>query len=120
MPYTPIMVLATALLFYIKKHKREALFVVLTMVAGLISTIAKFIVNRPRPSKDLVKIIIETHQKSFPSGHVLFYVVFFGFLSLLMYMLKHINNTLRWLVVIGCMLMIFIIPRICETGVRTI
>src|SRR3954465_15824262 len=42
MPYTPIMVLATAGLFYIKKHKRETLFVLLTMVAGLISTITKF------------------------------------------------------------------------------
>jgi undecaprenyl-diphosphatase len=110
MPYAPIMVLTAALLFYITRHKREALFVVLTLTSSILSTIVKFIVNRPRPGKDIVKVLIQTHQQSFPSGHVLFYVVFFGFLSLLMYMLKHINKTLRLAVVAGCMLIIFIIP----------
>ncbi|MEO8884535.1 MAG: phosphatase PAP2 family protein [Mucilaginibacter sp.] len=110
MPYAAVMVLATVLVFYVKKRKREALFLLLTTGSSLISTIVKFMVNRPRPSKNFVKVIIATHQQSFPSGHVFFYVVFFGFLALLMYMLKHINNTLRLLVVIGCMLMIFIIP----------
>jgi undecaprenyl-diphosphatase len=109
-PYAPIMVFITALLFYLRKHKREATFVVLTLGSSLLSTLVKFIVNRPRPDKDIVKVLIQTHQQSFPSGHVLFYVVFFGFLALLMYMFKHIKKPLRLVVVTGCMLMIFIIP----------
>ncbi len=109
-PYAPIMVIITALLFYIRKHKREAIFVILTLASSLLSTLVKFIINRPRPGKDIVKVLIQTHQQSFPSGHVLFYVVFFGFLSLLMYMFKHIGKKLRLTITAGCMLMIFIIP----------
>jgi len=109
-PYAPIMVLITTLLFYIRKHKREAVFVILTMGSSLLSTVVKFIVNRPRPDQDIVKVLIQTHQQSFPSGHVLFYVVFFGFLALLMYMFKHIGKKLRLTITAGCMLMIFIIP----------
>src|SRR4051812_39341121 len=70
LPYAPIMVIITALLFYIRKHKREAVFVILTLFASLLSTLAKLVVNRPRPGKDIVKVLIQTHQQSFPSGHV--------------------------------------------------
>jgi len=41
------------------------------------------LINRPRPAKDLLRIIEVTKQQSFPSGHTLFYTVFFGFLFFL-------------------------------------
>ena len=109
-PYAPIMVIIIAFVFYTLKYKREALFLLLTMLSGLVSTIVKFLVNRPRPGSDTVKIAIETHQQSFPSGHVMFYVIFFGFLILLMYMLKSINKPLRIVVGVISMVMIFTIP----------
>jgi membrane-associated phospholipid phosphatase len=110
MPYAAIMVAVTALVFYATKHKKEALFVVLTTGAVLVSTMAKALVDRPRPAKELVRIILATQQQSFPSGHVMFYVVFFGFLTLLMYMLKHISKPVRLIVSVFNMTLIFIIP----------
>lgn len=110
MPYSAIIVAGTALVFYVRKHKKEALFVLLTAAAGLVSTIVKALVDRPRPAKELVRIVLETHQQSFPSGHVMFYVVFFGFLTLLMYMLKHINKPTRWTISVFNMALIFTIP----------
>jgi undecaprenyl-diphosphatase len=110
MPYAPIMVIGSAGILYIKKFRREGLFLLLTMLSGLVSTIVKYLVDRPRPSADLVKIALQTHQQSFPSGHVMFYVIFFGFMALLMYSLKSINKTLRITAGILCMVMIFSIP----------
>src|SRR4051812_34445929 len=57
MPYSAIIVAVTAFLFYIRKHKKEALFVLLTPGAALKSTIVKFLVDRPRPAKELVRIV---------------------------------------------------------------
>ncbi|RZA00315.1 MAG: phosphatase PAP2 family protein [Sphingobacteriaceae bacterium] len=110
MPEAPIMVITCAGIFYLKKFKKEALFVVLTMLSGLVSTIVKYLVDRPRPSSDIVKIALQTHQQSFPSGHVMFYVIFFGFVALLMYSLKTINRALRITIGVLCMAMIFTIP----------
>ncbi len=110
MPEAPIMVITCAGIFYLEKFKKEALFVVLTMLSGLVSTIVKYMVDRPRPSSDIVKIALQTHQQSFPSGHVMFYVIFFGFVALLMYSLKTINRALRITIGVLCMVMIFAIP----------
>ena len=37
-------------------------------------------VGRPRPSQDLVRVVNELSETSFPSGHVVHYVTFYGFL----------------------------------------
>ena len=47
----------------------------------------KILVDRPRPSADLVNVISQLKSYSFPSGHVLFFVTFFGFLLFLAYTL---------------------------------
>ena len=95
MPESLIMIVCTSLAFFLFRYKKAAVFVLFTMVAGLISTIIKALVNRPRPSDDIVRIVLKTTQQSFPSGHVLFYVVFFGFLVVLMYQLDGIPKYLR-------------------------
>ncbi|MBI4788477.1 MAG: phosphatase PAP2 family protein [Chloroflexi bacterium] len=48
---------------------------------------AKILVVRPRPSADLVNVISQLSDFSFPSGHVLFFTTFFGFLLFLGYTL---------------------------------
>lgn len=110
MPQAPIMVTATALVFFLFKYKKAALYLLLTMLAGLVSTLVKIAVNRPRPSDTLVRIVQKTTQQSFPSGHVLFYVVFFGFLVLLMYQLEGVSKILRGSIILICLLFIFLIP----------
>jgi membrane-associated phospholipid phosphatase len=110
MPESFIIVPVTALTFFLFKYKKAALFVLLTGTTGLLSTIVKALVNRPRPSKDLVRIVFETTQQSFPSGHMMFYVVFFGFLILLMFQLENIPKSIRYIVGVISAFFIFTIP----------
>jgi undecaprenyl-diphosphatase len=110
MPYSMLSVGISALIFYIFKFKKEALFVLLTLVSGLISALMKIIVARPRPTESLVRIVEKAQSKSFPSGHVIHYVAFFGFLLLLMYHLKTIPKAVRIVVGFLCSLMILTVP----------
>lgn len=110
MPESFIIVPVTSLVFFLFKYKKAALFVLLTGATGLISTVVKALVNRPRPSKDLVRIVFETTQQSFPSGHMMFYVVFFGFLLILMYQLENVPKVVRYIVSAISLFFIFTIP----------
>jgi membrane-associated phospholipid phosphatase len=110
MPEAPIIIGLTSLTLFVFKYKKAALYVLFTLLAGLVSTILKALVNRPRPSDTLVRIVSKTTQQSFPSGHVLFYVVFFGFMVMLMFQLENIHKTVRIIVGGISLLMIFLIP----------
>ncbi|GGH14172.1 phosphatase PAP2 family protein [Mucilaginibacter phyllosphaerae] len=110
MPESVIMVAATALIFFLFKYKKAALFVLCTGASGLISTLVKALVNRPRPSESLVRIVFKTTQQSFPSGHMMFYVIFFGFLILLMFQLENIPRLIRYVVGLVSGFLIFAIP----------
>ena len=51
----------------------------LVLTAGL-GMLVKFMIARPRPGAGLVRVTEILTDYSFPSGHVLFYTIFFGFL----------------------------------------
>lgn len=110
MPNSLIMVLVVAFVFFIFKYKREAVFTLTTLLSGLVSSGLKILINRPRPAESLVRILEKAKQQSFPSGHVLFYVVFFGFLAVLMLQLKTIPQLVRYAVLTFCMMLIFMVP----------
>jgi len=56
----------------------------------LINTMIKSSIRRPRPGEDLVEVFQILTSYSFPSGHVMFYTAFFGFLAFLSYtLIKH-------------------------------
>lgn len=110
MPYSLIMVLLTALLFFVFKLKRAAFFTLSTLLAGVVSTLIKVLVDRPRPAAPLVNVLEKTVHQSFPSGHVNFYVVFFGFLIVIMCHVKTIPFILRTMVIAICALLILLIP----------
>jgi len=109
-PYSVILVLCTALTFYLLKFRKEALYICLTLVSGLVSASLKIIINRPRPTEDIVRIVEKATRQSFPSGHVLFYVAFWGFMALLMYHLKSIPKLLRIIVGSISLFLVFTIP----------
>jgi len=74
-------VLITALIFWYFRLRLEALFIVgLSVVSLLLNVLIKLIVSRPRPSPSLVDIIQMSSGQSFPSGHVMSYVAFWGLL----------------------------------------
>lgn len=110
LPVSLIMVILTAATFMALRSRREALFTLLTLVAGVISSGLKILVNRPRPTQDLVTIIEKAQHQSFPSGHTLFYTVFFGFLLIIMGNRKTYPNSLRILIAAVCGSMIFLGP----------
>lgn len=110
LPNAPITVTSIALIFFYFKYKKEALFLLSTLLSGVVSSIIKLLINRPRPSEPLVRIIVRTQQQSFPSGHVLFYVLFFGFLTFLMYEIKTIPKFIKVTVSVISLLFIFTIP----------
>lgn len=109
-PGSYITILTGALLFLLFKFRKEALFILLTAASALVSTIIKIMVNRPRPSEPLVRVVQKANQQSFPSGHVMFYVVYFGFLTVLMYYLKTIPKPVRIAVAAISILLIFTVP----------
>lgn len=88
-------VVITALLFFFFKYKREAAFIIAISLTGLVTFSLKHLFSRPRPTEEHVTLIETYKNHSFPSGHTLSYVVFFGFLILLMRNLKSIPAMLR-------------------------
>lgn len=85
----------TTILFFIFKFKREALFTIAISFTGLFTFVLKQLFNRPRPTDEYVTIVESYQNNSFPSGHTLSYVVFFGFMILLMRRLTTIPSYIR-------------------------
>ncbi len=54
--------------------------VVVSATSDILNSLIKLIVARPRPSASLVEIIQAASGNSFPSGHVMSYVAFWGLL----------------------------------------
>ncbi len=86
--------LIAASLFFIFRYKREAAFVLAISGTGLITFILKRVFDRARPTEDHVTLLDIYHNNSFPSGHTLSYVVFFGFLIFLMQKIKSLPKYL--------------------------
>jgi len=78
----------TALVFLMRQRRSEAAGVVLSAGGGaLVNAALKLSIARPRPTTDLVTVYRELGSQSFPSGHVTFYVCYFGFLFFVAYAL---------------------------------
>lgn len=75
-----------SLFFQATKHYRESKAIFLVLLFDLIGAGIKIIVSRPRPTSDLVSIRSVMFDKSFPSNHVIHYVLLFGFI---LYLLNH-------------------------------
>ena len=72
---------AMCLLLLVRGWRTEAAGLLLSAGGGsLINTLVKLLIARPRPVATLVTIDRVRHTLSFPSGHVTFYVCYFGFL----------------------------------------
>ncbi len=84
MPWSVLIVIVAALLVGRLLGWKEGVYLVLlTAGQGALNSILKVAVNRPRPTANLVEIFTPATGASFPSGHVMFYTVFFGYLFFL-------------------------------------
>jgi undecaprenyl-diphosphatase len=71
----------TVILFFVFSKRSEAAGLALSAGGGaLINSLLKMLIGRPRPTAELIPIYKDLRTESFPSGHVNFYVCFFGFL----------------------------------------
>jgi undecaprenyl-diphosphatase len=98
-----VIVTAAALVVWRRGRARLALFLVVTTLGGgLLDTVVKIAVNRPRPS--LVDPVATAHGKSFPSGHAMSSTIGYG--ALLLVFLPVIAPRLRPLVIGGFALLV--------------
>jgi membrane-associated phospholipid phosphatase len=84
-----VFLLAMAVVFiYALRFRWEAVMTGLSAgSAQLLSGLLKAMIQRPRPPADLVYTFESMGDFGFPSGHVMFYLGFFGFLGFLSYRL---------------------------------
>lgn len=82
------LILLTAIIFIVIKNKRVGISIALNLlIATTLNVILKNILQRPRPTE--FRMIDETGY-SFPSGHSMISMAFYGFLIYLIY--KYIKN----------------------------
>lgn len=90
--YAVIIPVIAALLYY-HGHHRWKLSLQATIVllsAFLLNVAIKHLISRPRPLEELRLVV--AHSYSFPSGHSMSAIAFYGFLIYLTY--KHVTNAL--------------------------
>lgn len=81
--------------------------------AALSNLLIKQLIHRPRPASDLVSVIHNLDSYSFPSGHVMFYTIFFGFLFFLGFtLLKTSWKRNLLLIFLGSLILLVGISRI--------
>ncbi len=90
------LVAATAVALFIASWRAESIFMVLTPSAGrLVTLVVKELVDRPRPSEGFVHVFRDAASASFPSGHVVHSVVYFGALAVVLNLRLRPSRRLR-------------------------
>lgn len=113
-PQMYVLVAVISALFYIIGLRWEAVMTLVSAAsAGLMGGLIKIIVSRPRPGVDLVNVIRQLNSYSFPSGHVLTYAAFFGFLFFLIFtLIKRSYGRTILLMISGSMVALIGVSRI--------
>jgi undecaprenyl-diphosphatase len=99
-----IVMVGAAFAFYIvRRQLLEAVFILVTLSNFVLTSLLKVLVARPRPPFFLsnpADVFPSINQYSFPSGHVLFFVIFFGFIAYLAWLQQ--TGHVRVLVIAVC------------------
>lgn len=99
-----LLTLVVIIFSLVRRNLRVAMFLVISVeLSGIITEIAKYAADRPRPATALVS----APSTSFPSGHALGVMV--GVLALLTVVLPVVRRPLRaWLVALGALIVILV------------
>src|SRR5215510_2280321 len=97
------LVVLTGVALIIARLRIEGILLMTSAGSGwLVNRLWKLLIGRPRPTQALVHVAGAYRHESFPSGHVVFFVEFFGFLFFLAYVLLNRGRLRRAsLVVLG-------------------
>ncbi|HXG91351.1 MAG TPA: phosphatase PAP2 family protein [Blastocatellia bacterium] len=83
-----ILVVGAGLALVLARFKIEGVVCLIGVGVGdALNHLLKFLSARPRPDGALVQVLTHARFESFPSGHVTFFVEYFGFLFFLAYVL---------------------------------
>ena len=93
----------TTILFFVIKDKKIGISIITNLgIVTILNQIIKFIMQRPRPTE--FRIIEETGY-SFPSGHSMVSMAFYGYLIYLIY--KYVKNKyIKWISIIALSILI--------------
>jgi len=102
-----------AVIYLFGLHWEAISALVAALLPPILNVIVKELIRRPRPTVDLVHVLRILESYSFPSGHVMFYVGFFGFLWFLVYtLLKRSWRRTLLLILLGTLIGLVGISRI--------
>lgn len=89
-PAIIVVAVFATLLYYFGLHWEMAMSLLVAGSIEALNYLVKTIVHRPRPAENIVRVFQNLSSYSFPSGHVMFYTAYFGFLFFLVYRnMKH-------------------------------
>jgi undecaprenyl-diphosphatase len=83
----PLVAVAGLVMLSVRLRTEAVVCTAGVFLGWIVNQSLKFIVARPRPDAELIRVAGVYHFESFPSGHVIFFVEFFGFLFFLSYVL---------------------------------
>jgi undecaprenyl-diphosphatase len=87
-PQSIIIIAVGVLVLFALRLRREAVAAALAALGSTsLNNLLKVIIARPRPAASLVEVFRQVAGFSFPSGHVMFYTAYFGFLFFLSFTL---------------------------------
>lgn len=88
LPQSAIITLLVAFILYLSRlHWESAVSLLASLFSWSTNELVKTLIRRPRPSVELVDVLAVLESFSFPSGHVMFYTILFGFVWYLVYAL---------------------------------
>jgi len=107
----PYAIAAVSFFVFLAFGRRSEAFGLLLSTAGsgLLNRTIKMLIARPRPVAPDVNVFRAHGGQSFPSGHVTFYVCYFGFLFFVAYALLPERTPARRVALTFCVLMIALV-----------
>jgi membrane-associated phospholipid phosphatase len=105
-----VLTIIAVVTFALRRQWLEAIFMLATTSNVLLTFVLKELIHRARPFRMPVsanEFIQNINQYSYPSGHVLFFVVFFGFFAYLAWI--NFAGRVRIIVIVTCAALIVLI-----------
>ena len=103
-----LVVIIIGILVWWRIGRLEAIMIPVGGLLTLVNTVLKLVINRPRPSADLVHVLSREQGNGFPSGHAFFAILILG-LTAYFISINLKNRVLRMLVLAGLIALILLI-----------
>ena len=109
-----VLVVGTAVALMAAGFRLEGLICMLGVSLGsAMNSLLKILIARPRPDSSIIEVMRQYDHNSFPSGHVTFFIEYFGFLFFLSYvLLKRGRLRNASFVLLGLLILMISVSRI--------